>query len=211
MASSSSSGAAPNFAPVAMDACGNKLWLMKVPTFLLEHWAKRDDKPTDVGVVTEKVGPDGKKTKWLQLSEACDYPAEWPREYEMTFDEPSSALYSFSRQSDGKGGGKGPVQFDGVVEKRGDIKPQLTQQYRGMMKNRLAKSEERPELKVLEDEAVPRYSKLTHRDKRDREAERCADARPQPPMCGPSAHTPGPRAGTGSSATPRRRRRRLSR
>ena len=94
-----------------MKPCDSKLWLMKVPNFLLEHWMTRNE-PTEVGTVKETVGSDGKKSMTLQLSEQGDYPKEWPREYDFGVDAPLTSMHVFST------GAKGTMQMDGRVEKR---------------------------------------------------------------------------------------------
>ena len=110
---SSSSEPAPD-PSLNMQHAGQKLWLMKVPNFLLDNWTEREhgSSHVELGRVEEKVGPDGKKTMSLRLSEKESYPEEWPREYELGVDAPPSAMYVFSS------GTKGPMQFDGRVEKR---------------------------------------------------------------------------------------------
>jgi hypothetical protein len=96
-----------------MKPCDSKLWLMKVPNFLLEHWMTRNEgRPTEVGTVKETVGADGKKSMALQLSEQGDYPKEWPREYDFGVDAPLTSMHVFST------GPKGTMQMDGRVEKR---------------------------------------------------------------------------------------------
>ena len=140
---------------------------MKVPNFLLEHWTAREDgRPTEVGTVKETVGPDGKKSMSLQLSDEGDYPAEWPREYDFGLDAPPTSMHVFSSGAKG-----GPMQLDGRVEKRvatvphvaltpltptrvqpprpssvaqGEVKPQgLSKQYRAITKSRVAASQVR--------------------------------------------------------------------
>merc|ERR1719352_1639595 len=114
---------------------------MKVPNFLLDNWTEREHgSHVELGRVEEKVGPDGKKTMSLRLSEKESYPEEWPREYELGVDAPPSAMYVFSS------GTKGPMQFDGRVEKRGEVKPLMTKQYRDLMKSR---NEEAAQLRGL--------------------------------------------------------------
>ena len=96
-----------------MKPCDSKLWLMKVPNFLLEHWMTRNEgRPAEVGTVKEIVGADGKKSMTLQLSEQADYPKEWPREYDFGVDAALTSMHVFST------GAKGTMQMDGRVEKR---------------------------------------------------------------------------------------------
>ena len=96
-----------------MKPCDSKLWLMKVPNFLLEHWTTRNEgRPTEVGTVKETVGADGTKSMTLQLSDQGDYPKEWPREYHFEVAAPPTSMHVFST------GAKGTMQIDGRVEKR---------------------------------------------------------------------------------------------
>ena len=61
---SSSSEPAPD-PSLNMQHAGQKLWLMKVPNFLLDNWTEREhgSSHVELGRVEEKVGPDGKKNK----------------------------------------------------------------------------------------------------------------------------------------------------
>ena len=113
MEAGSSAAASASASALNMQLCDSKLWLMKVPNFLLEHWMTREDgRPTEVGVVKETVGPDGKKSMTLQLSEQGDYLAEWPREYNFGLDVPLTSMHVFSSDA------KGQLQLNGRVEKR---------------------------------------------------------------------------------------------
>lgn len=159
--------------PVTMDGSESKLWLMKVPNFLMEHW-QACERPTDLGVVAETVSSDGKKSLSLRLSETAGHPAEWPREFVVSLEAQPVPMHAFSRAVDGQGASKGPVQFDGVVEKRGELKPPLNAEYRALVKNRQVQSANRPMARMMDEDEVHerRYSKLTVRDRRDREAEK---------------------------------------
>jgi hypothetical protein len=143
-----------------MKPCDSKLWLMKVPNFLLEHWMTRNE-PTEVGTVKETVGSDGKKSMTLQLSEQGDYPKEWPREYDFGVDAPLTSMHVFST------GAKGTMQMDGRVEKRGEVKPQgLSTQYRAIMKNRVERDQVRHGVQTYQEDAHDRgMVPLTTRDK----------------------------------------------
>lgn len=162
---------------VDMSGAGSQVWLMKVPNFLLEHWASKDDKPTDLGVVSEVDGDDGKKKLSLHLSEDAGYPAEWPRDFDMSLNAPPVPMYVFSRERDAQGAGKGPVRLDGAIDRKGELKPPLSQAYRSMVRNRKAKAEERPQALALQEddvEAIRRKKRGTLQvrpDKRDREGD----------------------------------------
>jgi len=145
-----------------MKPCDSKLWLMKVPNFLLEHWmTSNEGRPAEVGTVKEIVGADGKKSMTLQLSEQADYPKEWPREYDFGVDAALTSMHVFST------GAKGTMQMDGRVEKRGEVKPQgLSKQYRAIMKNRVERDQVRHGVQTYQEDARDTgMVQLTVRDK----------------------------------------------
>ena len=156
-----------------MEGAESKLWLMKVPNFLMEHW-QACERPTDLGVVAEMESSDGKKSLSLRLSETAGHPADWPREFEVSLEAQPLPMHVFSRACDSQGASKGPVKFDGMVDRRGELKPPLNAEYRALMKSRKAQSANRPMARMMDEDEVHerKYGKLTVRDKRDREAER---------------------------------------
>lgn len=162
MEAGSSAAASASASALNMQLCDSKLWLMKVPNFLLEHWMTREDgRPTEVGVVKETVGPDGKKSMTLQLSEQGDYLAEWPREYHFGLDVPLTSMHVFSSDA------KGQLQLNGRVEKRGEVKPQgLSKQYRAIMKHRVERDQVRHGVQTYQESSHDSgMVQLTVRDK----------------------------------------------
>lgn len=129
-------------AELPMTNADEKLWVMKVPKFLMDHLQKCNATAhvdQGLGTVTQDGGAAGSKahaaggatsfTLTLPESGLAD---GMPREYEFRFQEPPPATYVFSRKADGT-----PEQHEGRVSARGEIRPkELTAAYRRLLKER---------------------------------------------------------------------------
>ena len=129
-----------------MGKADEKLWVMKVPKFLMEHLQKFSAAtPGDesLGTVTRddadggRGGSSGAPAAGSTTSYTLTLPETgladgMPREYEFRFQAPPPATYIFSRKADGT-----PKNHEGRVSARGEIRPkELSAEYRRLLKDR---------------------------------------------------------------------------
>jgi hypothetical protein len=160
-----------------MREAGNKMWIMKMPRFLLEHLQHEasEGRSADLGTVTPSAaagsGPSSSSSVpasssaqgtayTLKLKEA-NLPEGLPREYEMKFNAPPPATYIFSSGASGA-----PPAHKGRAEARGEIRPkELDATYRNLLRERGERAGIRKQLETIEDDKDIKRTKLGHRDK----------------------------------------------
>ena len=177
-------------AKLDMREAGNKLWIMKMPRFLLDHLQHEasQGRSADLGTVTPSAaagsGPSSSgsisasssaqegRTYTLKLKEA-NLPEGLPREYEMRFNAPPPATYIFSSGASGA-----PPAHKGRAEARGEIRPkELDATYRNLLKERGVRAGIRKQLETIEDDKDIKRAKLGHRDKlKEEKADRAKSA-----------------------------------
>ena len=128
---------------LSLRAAGEKLWIVKVPRFLMENLEAasvadsraslgtvRQDEESLAGTSSSGAG----KSFTLTLPDSMD--PKLPREYELRFGAPPPATYILSRGADG-GQATALPAHEGRVEARGDLKPKgMDEKYRQLIKDR---------------------------------------------------------------------------
>merc|ERR1719399_586775 len=142
-----------------------RLWLMKVPQFLAEHW-KTAGSGVPLGSVVLDAnsgsgssstssggGPSQGESFTLRLSDEAGYPSELPREYAINLGSPPGAMYVVSSGGDA-GGGKVecPPALEGKVERKGEVLAgKLSHSYKQLVAARTERAAIRPEVQIYEE------------------------------------------------------------
>lgn len=156
-----------------MKEAGEKVWIMKLPRFLMDHLEHEaaSGRSANLGTVTPAApssggpsssgasGPAASATYTLTLPEAT-LPEGLPREYEMRFNARPPATYILSSGASGA-----PPKHKGRAEERGEIRPrELNATYRNLLRERGERAGIRAEVQTIEDDKQFKHAKLGHRE-----------------------------------------------
>jgi len=126
-----------------MQKADERLLIMKVPKFLMQHLQNASAKGQSLGTVQAVPGSGSSSAaSSATLPHTLTLPETgldvgMPREYEFRFSAPPPATYIFSSMADGS-----PVGHEGRAMFRGEIRPkELTAEYRALLKNRAEKAQ----------------------------------------------------------------------
>jgi len=116
--------------PVDLRKASTKVWLVKVPAFLAKAWedASFSDNLHLGEVKIDNVNGQTKFT--VTAVKPTNAASDIPKEYDMTVVNSDSVMKVFSEDISGN------IAFEGTVERKCDMKPKYTTEYRAIMKNR---------------------------------------------------------------------------
>ncbi|KAL1529981.1 hypothetical protein AB1Y20_000908 [Prymnesium parvum] len=142
---------------VAMERSREKLWLMKMPHFLVEHLLSVESPGVELGVLTPEASNAGScsaaanNSFTLTLSESSSFPRDMPRTFNVTRDAPPGAMYVLSEPNDKAKGGAWHVE--GSVEYKGEVRPkQLSKEYKSIVSRRVQTANAKREIEVIQDD-----------------------------------------------------------
>lgn len=145
---------------VAMEKCRDKLWLMKVPNFLMDHLQNQQDPHIELGVLTpdDQVFASGGSSSssggggsfTLRLADHCKLAEGMPRELSVTFGAPAGTMHVLSEPKDqGKGGA---WRMEGQIERKGEIKSKgLTREYKSIVSKRSEQASIKREIQTWDE------------------------------------------------------------
>ena len=148
-------------APVMMEKAQEKLWLMKVPDFLMEHLQGVPDSGIEVGVLTQDAdssagaGSSNSQGYTLKLAESSRLPADAPRELSVVLGAATAPMHVLSEPKDA---GKGAAwRLEGKIERKGEVKQKaLTSEYKSMIANRVETANTKREIQTWDEDSAMR-------------------------------------------------------
>lgn len=167
--------------PLLMNRAGEKVWVMKVPRFLMQHMTNPDNAGVSLGTArmsesATSAAPafgaaagsggsgSGSATSFTIALNGAVVPEGFPREYEMHFSAPPPATYVMSRPEDAES--TAVPNMVGRVVAKGEIRPtKLTAEYRSLLKDRGDQAsllKERRSMGIVSDDREIRKQRLDH-------------------------------------------------
>lgn len=126
--------------PLKTERAGEKLWLMKVPSFLMEQLADAQAASEQIGSIRPDDHARGadhpSKAYTLQLAESSRLPREMPREFSVSMSEAPAGSYVFSEPKDVAKDGS--WRLEGQIDRKGEARPKsLSSEYKSLIAKRV--------------------------------------------------------------------------
>jgi hypothetical protein len=159
-------------ASLRMNTSTDKVWLMKVPQFFMDHLqvaaAAGETKLGTVTPMESKVGAGGSSSSSTSTPAGASssyrltlstMPEGKPREFDMRFSAAPPATYLLSHETEGST----PPVHHGRFDARGEIRPtSLSAEYRGILETRRAAAAPQRTMATIEDDKLLKQEKLGH-------------------------------------------------
>ena len=143
-----------------MEKAKEKLWLLKVPNYLMEHMQSVQDADVDLGTLMQDEegsasggASSSGRSFTLKLADSAKLPQDVPRELSVTLSAPAAPMHVVSEPKETSKGGA--WRMEGKIVHKGEAKPKaLTQEYKNMVARRVEKANEKREVQTFDESAA---------------------------------------------------------
>ena len=121
----------PTYDDRIIDVDERRVWLLKVPNFLYDHWTEATVPNTDLGVVRVESKPGEAPQISLSLNTGEPGAENIPKSYKLSYMKNPQSRFVFAENEEGKA-----VSIAGKIQYEFNVNPEFNDEYRKIMKER---------------------------------------------------------------------------